>query len=843
MVEDNNNEDFEQEKNVSEQEKKPSIISTLIEDEMKTAYLDYAMSVIVGRALPDVRDGLKPVHRRILFAMNELGMFHNKAFKKCARIVGEVLGKYHPHGDTAVYDSLVRMAQDFSLRYPLIKGQGNFGSVDGDNAAAMRYTEAKLSKISNLILADIDKETVNFRPNFDESLKEPVVLPTKLPNLLINGSNGIAVGMATNIPPHNLSEVAQGIITVLENEEVDTLELASIIKGPDFPTGGIILGKAGILNAHNCGRGKIKVRGRTHHEIVHGRNAIIITEIPYQVNKSALIEQIADNVRDKKIEGVHDIRDESDKSGMRVVIELKKDANEEVVTNQLLKHSRLQTTIGMIFLALVDQQPKVLGIRAIIDYFIAHRKEVIVRRTTYDLNKAEKKAHILEGLTKALTYIDPIIVLIKKASSAVEAKEQLQITYQFSEIQAQAILDMKLQKLTNLEQDKLKDEYKEIMALIEELKSILISEERIKQIIKDEIEEVKLEYGDGRKTEIADVEDEDIEDEDLIPQEDQVVTITRSGYAKRLPLDTYRQQNRGGKGVIGAQMKEEDIVEHLFVANTHNYLLVFTNKGQVHWVKVYKLPEGSRTSKGKAIVNLINISPGEEVAAIIPVEKFSETEYLLMATKEGVVKKTSLDAYSRPRQNGIIGITLDEGDRIVAVRKTNGDENILLGTKKGQAIRFSEKDARPIGRTSRGVRGISLSSGDEVIGMIRAEDDGTILTITENGYGKRTPIIDYRLIGRGGKGVRNIICSPRNGTVASIRLIKGDEDILLISTKGIVMRTSISQVSTIGRNTQGVRIMNLSAGDSVRRVAVLEKDELEDAPLTENANIIDKAKE
>jgi len=802
------------------------IIPAIIEDEMKTSYLDYAMSVIVGRALPDVRDGLKPVHRRILFAMNEMGVFHNKAYKKSARIVGEVLGKYHPHGDSAVYDSLVRMAQDFSLRYPLISGQGNFGSVDGDSPAAMRYTEAKLAKISNSMLADIDKDTVNFTANFDETLQEPTVLPTRLPNLLINGSNGIAVGMATNIPPHNSQEIIDGTIAVLDNEDIEITELTQTVIGPDFPTGGIILGKNGITQAYHTGRGKIKIRAVMREDVSRGRKAIIVSEIPYQVNKANLLEQIADGVRDKKIEGISDLRDESDRNGMRMVIELKKDANIEVVKNQLFKHSRLQTTIGIIFLSLVNKQPKVLNLKEMLVYFIEHRKEVVTRRTTFELNKAKKKAHLLEGLTIALDHIDTIIALIKKASTATEAKAQLQTNYSLTEEQSQAILDMKLQKLTGLEQEKIKDEYKEIMTLITELESILADPEKVKQIIKNELLEVKEQYGDERKTTISDVEDDEIEDEDLIPREDQVVTITKSGYAKRLAMDTYKVQHRGGKGIIGTRMKEEDLVEHLFIANTHSYLLIFTTKGKVYWLKVYRIPESSRQSKGKALINLVNLEKDEQVAAVIPVKEFNREENLLMATKKGVVKKTSLEAYSRPRQNGIIGITLDEGDSVMTVIKTNGTENILLASKHGQAVRFNERDARPIGRTSRGVRGISLSSKDELIGMIKVQDDQTVLTVTENGYGKRTPVTDYRLINRGGKGVRNIICSERNGFVAGVRAIFGTEDLLLISKQGIIIRTTSEQISVIGRNTQGVRIMKLTEDDKVRSLAKLDSVEV-----------------
>ncbi len=810
---------------MEEEQKRDHIISAVIEDEMKTAYLDYAMSVIIGRALPDVRDGLKPVHRRILFAMNEMGIFHNKGYKKSARIVGEVLGKYHPHGDSAVYDSLVRMAQNFSLRYPLINGQGNFGSVDGDRAAAMRYTEAKLHKISSELLKDIEKETVNFRDNFDDTLQEPTVLPTKIPNLLINGSSGIAVGMATNIPPHNMSEVVSGVIALLDNEDVEITELLKHVKGPDFPTGGILTGKNGILEAYHKGKGKVRVKAVMHEEQIRNRNTLIVTEIPYQVNKSSLLEQIADAVRDKRIEGINDIRDESDRTGTRIVIELKKDANADVVKNHLYKHSRMQTTQSINLLALVDNQPKVLNLKQILEEFIKHRKEVVTRRTAFDLKKAQAKAHLLEGLTIALNHLDDVIALIKRSASAKEAKEGLMQTYELSELQAQAILDMKLQKLTNLEQDKIKTDYQETLELIARLEELLGSETLIKQVIKEELEEMKESYGDERKTVISDVDDDDIEDEDLIAESEQVVTITKSGYAKRIAIDTYKVQNRGGKGIIGTRMKEEDVVEHLFVANTHSYLLIITDRGQVHWLKVYKLPEGSRTSKGKALVNLVQLEKEEQVAAVIPVREFDAQHYLFMATKNGVVKKTNLEAYSRPRSNGIIGINLDEDDRVIAVVKTDGKQNILLATKLGQAVRFNEQDARPIGRTSRGVKGITLAKNDEVIGMILVEDEQTILTVTENGYGKRTPVTEYRLINRGGKGVRNIVCSERNGSVARVRALHGNEDLLLISRQGIIMRTNSEQISVIGRNTQGVRIMKLREDDCVTSIAKIEHDE------------------
>ncbi|MGM5480924.1 MAG: DNA gyrase subunit A [Nanobdellota archaeon] len=802
------------------------IIPAVIEDEMKTAYLSYSMSVIVGRALPDVRDGLKPVHRRILYAMNELGITHSKSYKKSARIVGEVLGKYHPHGDSAVYDSLVRMAQEFSMRYPLIRGQGNFGSIDGDSAAAMRYTEAKLEKISDEMLADMDKDTVNMRENFDGSLKEPEVLPTKVPNLLLNGSSGIAVGMATNIPPHNLFEIAEATKQLIKNPDLDVMDLTEFLKGPDFPTGGIIVGRSGYLSAYKSGRGKIKLRAVMHEETVRNRNAVVVTEIPYMVNKSMLLEQIAKSVRDKRIEGISDIRDESDKKGLRVVFELKKDANSEVVKNQLLKHSRLQVSMGLIFLTIVKGRPRVLNIKQIFELFLEHRREVIRRRSSYELDKAEKRAHILEGLAKALDHIDPIITLIKKASGAKEAIMQLQENYEFSEKQAQAILDMKLQKLTGLERDKLKEDYKGIIELIKELKEILGSTQKVNEIITEELTHLQNTYGDERKTEISQEEYNDIEDEDLIPREDHVVSITKAGYAKRIPIDTYKVQKRGGKGVIGTGMKEEDVVEHLFIANTHSYLLIITDKGQIHWLKIYTIPQGTRQSKGKALVNMVKIEQGEHIATVIPVNEFEKNSYLTMITRQGTIKKTSLEAYSRPRQTGIIGISLDKGDRVVQSLRTDGEDDLLIATRKGQAVRFSELDVRAVGRTSRGVRAIRLSQDDYVIGMIKADQRASVLTVTDNGYGKQTTIDEYRKTARGGKGVRNIICDERNGDVANIKAIFGDEEALMISQKGIIIRMATEGISRVGRNTKGVRLMRLSEGDQVKTIALISKDHI-----------------
>jgi len=811
------------EKSPSQDEK---IEPKLIEDEMKQSYVDYAMSVIIGRALPDVRDGLKPVHRRILFAMNEMGLTHNKPYKKSARIVGETLGKFHPHGDSAVYDALVRMAQPFSLRYTLVMGQGNFGSVDGDNAAAMRYTEAKLAKISQEILADIDKETVNFVDNFDGSLKEPTVLPSKLPNLLINGSAGIAVGMATSIPPHNLSEVCDVVKEVLMDPELTTKEVMDLLPGPDFPTGGTIVGKAGIRSAYATGHGKLKVRAKNLYE-EKKKPTIIITEIPYMVNKSVLIQEIANHVKNKIITGISDIRDESDRDGMRIVIELKRDANKDVVLNQLYKHTRLQTTIGVNLLALTNGKPKVMSLKEIVVNFIEHRKIVILRRTQFELRKAEERAHILKGLIIALDDIDTAIKLIKKSKSAVEARQGLMSHFTLSEIQAQAILDMKLQKLTSLETEKIKEEFKSLLEQIKDLKDILGSEERVKQIINTELDELKQKYTDARKTDILDVEDEDIDIEDLIEEEDVVVTISHSGYIKRTPLDLYKQQKRGGKGIIATTTKEEDIVEHLFIANTHDYILFFTDKGIVHWLKVYKIPEASRYSAGKAIVNLLDIPTENTITAYIKIKDFDDQHYLIMGTKKGIVKKTNLIAYSRPRQGGIIALSLDDDDQLVNVAMTDGEKKILLATRNGIAVKFKEINVRPMGRTARGVKGVNLRKGDRVVAMVIAEESDTLLTITENGYGKRTRIGDYRLINRGGRGVINIICSDRNGKVADVKRVTEEDQILFISRNGIIIRTATKGISLIGRNTQGLRLMRMSEGDKVVAAAKIVPDDIE----------------
>ncbi|MFH1637948.1 MAG: DNA gyrase subunit A [Candidatus Woesearchaeota archaeon] len=795
-----------------------SINEKPIEQEMKESYIDYAMSVIVGRALPDVRDGLKPVHRRVLYAMHELGLAHNKPFKKSARIVGEILGKYHPHGDVAAYDTLVRMAQDFSLRYTLVDGQGNFGSIDGDSAAAMRYSEARLTKIAEEMLGDIEKETVDFVPNFDGSLKEPLVLPARIPNLLINGSTGIAVGMATNIPPHNLKEVASAILCLIDNPEADMKELMQHIKGPDFPTGGIILGENGIKSAYMNGRGHVKLRGRSEIEKKGNREAIIITEIPYMVNKSILIETIANLVNDKKVIGISDIRDESDRKGMRIFIELKKGANADVILNQLYKRSQLETSFGIIMLALYNNQPKVMGLKEVISHYISHRKEVITRRTQFDLRKAEEKAHILEGLKIALQNIDDIVKGIKASRDTNEAKRFLMGSYSLTEKQAQAILDMKLQRLTSLEQNKIEEEHSSLLKLIVDLKEILASEKRVFDIIKDDMEAIKGKYGDERKTEIEECYEE-IETEDLIPQQDVVVTATYSGYIKRILLDVYKQQKRGGIGVKGTEIREEDEVEHIFTTSTHSNILCFTNLGRVYWLKGYEIPEASRYARGTAIVNLLKLSAEERVNAMIPLKEFIQEHYLIMVTKKGVIKKTLLEEFSRPRKGGIIALGLREGDELVTVRLTPGKLKFIIATAKGYALKFDEQDVRPVGRTATGVRGINIKKNDEVTGLEVALGVGSLLTVTENGFGKRSPIADYRLIRRGGKGVINIKTTERNGKVVGIKTVMPYDEVLLISKNGVVLRTIAKDISEIGRNTQGVRLMKLREGDKVNTVA------------------------
>ncbi len=801
------------------------IIPVYIEEEVKDAYLNYAMSVIVGRALPDVRDGLKPVHRRILYAMHELNLEHNKPYKKCARIVGETLGKFHPHGDMAVYDTLVRMAQDFSLRYALVDGQGNFGSVDGDAAAAMRYTEARLAEIAGAMLQDIEKETVDFGPNFDASLKEPLLLPAVLPNLLVNGSSGIAVGMATNIPPHNLNEIADAIIYLLDHPEAEAKDLMRYVKGPDFPTGGVICGKAGIKDAYATGRGKLTVRGKaTIEHQKNGKDLIVVTEIPYQVQKAGLIEAIADLVDEKKIEGISDIRDESDKDGMRIVVELKRDSEPQIILNQLFKHTQLETTFGIIMLALVENRPRVLNLRQMLDCYVNHRKTVIRRRTQFELDRALKRAHILEGLKIALKFIDRIIKFIKTSKNVEAAKAGMMKEFELSEIQSQAILEMQLQRLTALERDKIDAEYAELLKKIELCKAILACEKKVGGIIKEELEELKKKYGDERRTDVVG-EVEELEVEDLIAEEDVVVTISHGGYIKRLPVSAYRKQRRGGRGVTGAEVKEEDFIEHLFVASTKDYLLVFTDKGQAYWIKVYEIPQASRISKGKAIVNLLQLKPEEKISSTIPVREFSPDKYLVMVTKTGQIKKTKLDAYSNPRKGGIIGITLDKDDELIGVELTEGKQELLIGTKQGKAIRFPESQVRDMGRGARGVRGISLAKKDAVIAMVIARKEATILTVTELGFAKRTPFKEYRLTRRGGKGIINIRVTDKNGDAVSLKTVNDKDELMVITENGMFLRCAIKDIRTTGRSAQGVRLIKLQDKDRVSCVAPVITEE------------------
>ncbi|MCM8783846.1 MAG: DNA gyrase subunit A [Candidatus Omnitrophica bacterium] len=806
------------------------VIPVDIEDEMKASYISYAMSVIVGRALPDVRDGLKPVHRRILYVMKELGLEHQKPYKKCARIVGECLGKYHPHGDMAVYDALVRMVQDFSLRYPLIEGQGNFGSIDGDAPAAMRYTEARLSSIAEEVLVDIDKNTVDFIPNFDESLSEPVVLPAVLPNLLINGSSGIAVGMATNIPPHNLSEIVEGIVKVIDEPEVGVEELTKTVKGPDFPTGGFICGTEGIKEAYRSGRGVIKLRARAViEEQKSGKETIIITEIPYQVNKASLIEQIAKLVEEKKIEGISDLRDESDKEGMRIVIELKRDAPSRVILNQLYKHTQMETSFGIIMLALVDNRPRVLNLKEMIQEYIKHRKNIIIRRTTFELEKARKRAHILEGLKVALANLDKIIKTIRQSKSVAEAKEALMKDFKLTAEQAQAILEMQLQRLTALERQKIDEEYLALIKNIQIYEAILKSEKKVLEIIKEEAKNLKNKYGDNRLTEIIPAEEE-LEIEDLIAEEDVVITISHNGYIKRLPVSAYRKQKRGGKGVSGAELKEEDFIEHLFIASTHDYILFFTNIGKVHWLKVYDIPQAGRVAKGKAIVNLLELEPNEKISAFVPVREFKEEEYLVMATKNGLVKKTSLGAFKHPRKGGIIGITLEKTDELIEVELTKGEEEIILATQQGKAIRFSEEEIRDMGRSAKGVRGIRLGKNDKVIAMEIVRKEATFLTVTSLGFGKRTPIDEYRTQSRGGKGIINMKVTKKNGEVVGLKTVTDKDEVMIVSSLGMLVRCAVKDIRETGRSAQGVKLIRLDPKDRVSCVAsiVAEEEETEE---------------
>ncbi|MDB9722865.1 MAG: DNA gyrase subunit A [Nitrospinaceae bacterium] len=797
-----------------------------IVDEMRESYLNYSMSVIVSRALPDVRDGLKPVHRRILYGMSELGSSWNRPYKKSARIVGDVLGKYHPHGDSSVYDALVRMAQAFSMRYQLVDGQGNFGSIDGDNAAAMRYTESRMTKLTSEMLKDLEKDTVRWTENFDETLKEPSVLPSAVPTLLINGSEGIAVGMATKIPPHNLTEVVSGLIAMMENEEIGLDELMTYIKGPDFPTAGLILGQDGLRQAYETGRGKIKMRARAHVETsTSGRDSIVITEVAYQTNKANLVEKIADLVRDKKVVGISDLRDESDKDGIRVVIETKRDAVPEVILNQLYKHTQLQDTFGIILLALVDGVPKIMPIKTILNHFINFRQEIVVRRTEFELSQADARAHILEGLKTALDNIDAIIKIIRGSKDPVQAKEGLMSGFGLSNAQSQAILDMRLQRLTGLEVDKVVAEYKELIKLIAHLKSILESKTKRMDIIKTELLEIKEQYGDERRTEIVPV-DTEFSMEDMIAEEEVVLTITHQGYIKRTALNTYRTQRRGGRGVQGAMSKDEDFVEHLFIANTHNYMLFFTDMGKCYWLKVYDIPQGGRATRGRAIVNLIGCSPGERVEAFVSVKEFDDQHYIVMSTKKGIVKKTILSAYGKPRKGGIYAIEIREGDKLIEARITNGEHDILLGTHEGKSIRFSEGNIRPSGRKTMGVKGITLSSKkDYVVGMLVVRREGTILVATEKGYGKRTEVLQYRTQTRGGKGVLTMRCTDKTGKMVNIMEVVDSDDLIVITDSGVLMRQPISAIRTIGRVTQGVRLVKLDAGTNISSITrVISED-------------------
>jgi DNA gyrase subunit A len=841
-----------------------------IEDEMKRSYMDYAMSVIIGRALPDVRDGLKPVHRRCLFAMHDMGNDWNKPYKKSARVVGDVIGKYHPHGDTAAYDTIVRMAQDFSLRYPLVDGQGNFGSVDGDSPAAMRYTEVRLAQLAHELLADLEKETVEMGPNYDDSLKEPLVLPSRFPNLLVNGSSGIAVGMATNIPPHNLGEVVDGIIAVIQNPGLTFEELLAHIPGPDFPTGGFIYGREGILQAYRTGRGIIQMRARAMVETQkkNERQSIIVTEIPYQVNKARLVEKIAELVREKRIEGIADLRDESDRDGMRIVIELKRDENPQVMLNQLYKHTQMQSSFGIINLAIVDNRPRVLTLRETINYFIDHRREIVTRRTIFDLKKAEARAHILEGLKIALDWLDSVIELIRASASPAEAKQGLmdglfsdeawlkklalplpanvseyERPVRLSDLQAQAILDMRLHRLTGMERDKIVQEYLDILKYIARLKEILASETEILNIIMAELRELKAKFGDERRTEIVG-QTAEISLEDTIVEEDMVVTISHSGYIKRNAVTLYRAQRRGGKGKTGMKTKEEDFVEHLFIASSKDYMLFFTDAGKVFWLKVYEIPEGGRATRGKAIVNLLNLSPNENISAILPVKEFSEDKFIMMATRLGVVKKTSLLEYSHPRTGGIIAVNLDEGDKLIAVSLTDGKQDVLLASKNGKSIRFRDEDARPMGRVTRGVRGMTLEDDDVVIGMAIVNEQftsSTLFTVTENGFGKRTELVEYRRQSRGGKGVITIKTTERNGCVVDIKQVTDENDLMLITDQGKIIRMPISGFSVIGRNTQGVRLMVTEENERIVAVAKLaEKEETDDSGDEEETLVEDE---
>lgn len=825
------------------------IVKVNIEEEMKSAYIDYSMSVIVSRALPDVRDGLKPVHRRVLFGMSELGVLSNKPHKKSARIVGEVLGKFHPHGDSSVYEAMVRMAQDWSLRYPLVDGQGNFGSVDGDSPAAMRYTEARLKKIAEETLSDIDKDTVDFQPNFDDSLQEPTVLPTRIPQLLVNGASGIAVGMATNMPPHNLGEIIDATIAFIDNPEITGDELLHYIKGPDFPTGGIIYGEQGIRDACTTGRGRVVIRARTEIELTHsGRECIVVTEIPYMVNKAEMIRKIADLINEKKLEGISYINDESDRNGMRIVIILKKDATANVVLNNLFKLSSLQTSFSVNNIALVKGRPKTLNTKELIDYFVRHRHEIILRRTRFELDQAEKRAHILEGLIIASDNIDEVVAIIRSSKTPDEARERLMVRFNLSDIQSRAIVEMRLRQLTGLEQDKLRAEYKEVMDLIDYLRSVLESTELQMKIIKDELTEIKEKYGDKRRTQII-PNAEEFNPEDFYADDEMVITISHMGYIKRTPLTEFRRQNRGGTGSKGGSTREEDFIEHLYIATMHNTMLFFTKKGRCYWLKVYNIPEGSRTSKGRAMQNLINIEPDDHVRAFINVRNLNDEDYInnnfiVLCTTKGVIKKTSLEAYSRQRANGVNAITVREGDELLEARLTNGNHHIMLAVKSGRAIRFPEKSVRPMGRTASGVRGIKLEDEitDYVVGMITVENkEKDVLVVSEKGYGKRSDIEDYRITNRGGKGVKTINITEKTGSLIALKDVSDNHDLMIITQFGNILRSPVSALRIMGRATQGVRLINLRENDIIASVACVEVDGNDENPEvseegTENVN-------
>jgi len=812
------------------------VVPVLLEEEMKSSYIDYSMSVITARALPDVRDGLKPSNRRILVAMNDLNLTPGRPHRKCAKIAGDTSGNYHPHGEQVVYPTLVRMAQDFNMRYPLVDGQGNFGSIDGDAPAAMRYTEARFTPFAMEVLADLEKDTVDFVPNYDSTREEPVILPSKFPNLICNGSSGIAVGMATNIPTHNLSEVVDALVALIDDPEFEDEKLLKYIQGPDFPTGGIIYGRSGIREYFKTGRGRLVLRARANIERQKsGKESIIVTEIPYQINKANLLEKIADLVTNKIIEGISDLRDESDREGMRIVIELKKETPAEITLNQLFKLTQMQSTFGVIMLALVGGVPKVLNIKELLTLFIEHRHTVIIRRTKYELAQAEHRAHILEGLKIALENIDAVIKLIKSSKDPAEAKDGLMKKFNMTEIQAQAILDMRLQRLTGLERKKVEEEYLELIKLIATLKGILESKAKRMNIIKEELLALKKNFGDLRRTEIRE-EEEEFTIEDLIAEEDMVITVTHYGYIKRLGIDAYRRQGRGGKGVIGIETREEDFVEHLFIASTHDYILFFTNIGKCHWLKVHEIPVGGKVTKGKSITNLLDLAEGERIRAFAPVKEFVENRYVVMSTKKGTIKKTELSAFSNPRRGGINAINIDEGDELIEATITDGTCDIVLGTKEGLAIRFPEDKVRSMGRTAYGVKGISLrgkadksltARRDEVVGMVVIKRDATLLVVTENGFGKRTPISDYRVTNRGGKGVINVKTSERNGKVVAIKEVLEDDELMIITEKGIIIRQPVKQIKEIGRNTQGVKLINLDEGDRVVDVARVVKSEEE----------------